>query len=153
MRPQRNPPRASAGFNMFEASIAPSAAGADERVQLIDKQNDLTWADSISLRTAFKRSSYSPSILRTRQHRTEIETDQTLVTERLRDIAGYNSLRQSFDDRRFADAGFANQYRIVFRLVATAPESCADFTVPPMTGSSFPSRASSVRSRAYFANA
>ena len=35
-------PRASAGFSMFEASIAPSgAARADDRVQLVDEDDDV----------------------------------------------------------------------------------------------------------------
>jgi hypothetical protein len=37
---QRNSPRANAGFNIFEASMAFGGAGADQRVQLVDEQHD-----------------------------------------------------------------------------------------------------------------
>src|SRR6266403_915491 len=58
---QRNSPRASAGFNMFEASIAPSAAPAPTKVCSSSmKRMICPCAFSISLRTAFKRSSNSP---------------------------------------------------------------------------------------------
>jgi hypothetical protein len=99
-------------------------------VQFINKQNDLTLGRfdlfEHGLQTIFELA----SILRTCQHRTEIETDQTLVTERLRDIAGYNSLRQAFDDRRFADAGLANQNRIIFRSSREHLNRAPDFIIP-----------------------
>src|SRR6266481_2592798 len=58
---QRNSPRASAGFNMLEASIAPSAAPAPTRVcNSSIKRMIWPWADSISISTAFNLSSNSP---------------------------------------------------------------------------------------------
>ena len=53
-------PRASIGFRIEAASIAPSAApGADERVQLVDEQ-DVSPRVRISFSTFFRRSSKSP---------------------------------------------------------------------------------------------
>ncbi len=58
---QRSSPRASAGFNMLEASIAPSAAPAPTSVcNSSMKRISWPWAFSISFNTAFSLSSNSP---------------------------------------------------------------------------------------------
>src|SRR5205809_722044 len=61
---QRRSPRARAGFSMFEASIAPSAAPAPTSVWSSSMKRITCPLDSsISLSTAFKRSSNSPRYL------------------------------------------------------------------------------------------
>ena len=101
---------------MFDASIAPSARSrADERVQLVDKEDDLTFGfldlSKHGLETIFKFA----AIFCAGEHRTEIETDETFVSQRFGHVARDDSLRQTFDDRRFADARLADQNRIVLR--------------------------------------
>src|SRR5215471_19776294 len=60
----RSSPRARAGLSMFDASIAPSAAPAPTRVWSSSmKRMIVPCASSISLRTAFSRSSNSPRYL------------------------------------------------------------------------------------------
>ena len=57
----RSSPRARAGFSIFEASIAPSAAPAPTRVCSSSMNRTICpCASSISLSTAFSRSSNSP---------------------------------------------------------------------------------------------
>ena len=58
---QRSAPLAKAGFNIFEASIAPSAAPAPTNVcNSSIKRTTSPWAASISFKTAFSLSSNSP---------------------------------------------------------------------------------------------
>ena len=57
----RSSPRAKAGFSMFDASMAPSAAPAPTSVCSSSmKRTIFPWESSISLRMAFSRSSNSP---------------------------------------------------------------------------------------------
>ena len=58
------------GLGRLAASTAPSAAPApDQRMQLVDEQNDAALDSSISLSTAFRRSSNSPRYLSRRSSR------------------------------------------------------------------------------------
>ena len=106
-------------------------------MQLIDKQNDLTLGGfdlfEHSLQTIFELA----AIFRTGQHRTKIKSHQALIPERLRNVAGYDSLRQPFDDRRFTDAGFADQNRIVFGSSREHLNRAPDLIVPADHGIEF----------------
>src|SRR5207244_12543112 len=46
-------------------------------------------------------------------HRAKVERHEALVLETLGDVAVDDALRESLDDRRLADAGLADEYRIV----------------------------------------
>jgi hypothetical protein len=45
----------------------------------------------------------------------EIERDHALVAQRFRNFGLDDALRQAFGDRRFTDAGFADERRVVLR--------------------------------------
>ena len=47
--------------------------------------------------------------------RAHVEREQPLVAQVLRHVAGDDLLRQPFDDRRLADAGLADDHRVVLR--------------------------------------
>ena len=51
------------------------------------------------------------------------------VLERLRHVAGNDAPRETFDDRRLADAGLADEHRIVFRPAREHLHDAADFVV------------------------
>ena len=112
----RSSPRASIGFSMLPASIAPSAAPAPTIV-CSSSMNVMTSPSlsTISFRTAFKRSSNSPRYFEPGDHRAQVQRDHALVLQRLGHVARHDPLRQSLDDRGLAHAGLADQDRVVLR--------------------------------------
>ena len=59
----------------------------------------------------------------------EIEREQLLVGEALRHVAIDDAQRQAFDDRGLADAGLADQHRIVLGPARQHLNGAADFLV------------------------
>ncbi len=77
---QRSSPRASAGFSRFAASTAPSAAPAPTSVCSSSMNSTIRPSESsISLSTAFRRSSNSPRYFEPAIKRAEIERDDRAV--------------------------------------------------------------------------
>jgi hypothetical protein len=88
------------------------AAGADQRVQLVDEQDHVLGAAHFGhdgLDALFELT----AVLRAGDHHREVEHDDALVAQELGHVAVDDVLRQAFDDRRLADAGFAEQHRVV----------------------------------------
>ena len=56
------------------------------------------------------------AILGARYQGTHIEREQGAVLHQLRHVTPDDSLRQPFDDRRLADAGFTDENGVVLRL-------------------------------------
>ena len=150
----RNPPRASAGFNMFEASICPSLAPAPTSVCSSSiKRITSPFDSSISLSTAFSRSSNSP-----RNFAPAIMLARSSATTRL----SFNDSGTSPETTRRASPS-----TIAVLPTPGSPISTGLFFVRrlntcttrrisssrPITGSSLPRRARSVRSFAYFSSA
>src|SRR4249919_1338814 len=111
---QCSSPRASAGLSMLPASIAPSALPAPTIV-CNSSMNRMTLPSCFdrSLSTALSRSSNSPRNF----------------AQALGHFAVDDALRQTFDDRGLADAGFTDQHRIVFRAPLQHLDSAANFLV------------------------
>src|SRR5688572_8873088 len=87
-------------------------ACADERVQLVDEQDDvLVLRDLVHDR--LEALLELTAILRARDDGGHVEREHAVVAERLRALAIGDELRESFDDRRLADAGLADQHRVV----------------------------------------
>ena len=81
----RSSPRASIGFSMLPASIAPSAAPAPTIVCSSSMNVMISPSlSAISFSTAFSRSSNSPRYFAPGDHRAEVERDQALVLQRAR---------------------------------------------------------------------
>ena len=55
------------------------------------------------------------AVLGAGDERAHVERDDPLVLQALGHVAAHDALREPFDDRRLADAGFADEHRIVFR--------------------------------------
>ena len=111
---QRSSPRASIGFSMFEASIEPSAAPAPTTVCSSSMNRMISPSDSCtSLSTAFRRSSNSPRYLAPAMSAPEVEGHQLLVLQRLGHVAGDDALGEALHDRGLADAGLADEHRVV----------------------------------------
>ena len=96
-------------------------ARADNRMQLVDKQDNPAVALLISCKTALRRSSNSPRNLAPAIRSAHIERKMVRFLRVFRHIAAYNPLCQPFGDGRLADAWFADQNRVVLRLAR--PES------------------------------
>ena len=111
---------------MFEASIAPSAAPAPTIVCSSSMKRMTLRARLISSITALIRSSNWPRYLVPRHHEREVERDDLLLVEDLRDVAGGDLLGQALDDRRLADARLADQDRVVLRAPAEDLDHAAD---------------------------
>ncbi len=151
---QCSSPRASIGFRRFEASMAPSAAPAPTTV-CSSSMNRMIWpSESVtSLRTALRRSSNSPRYFApaTRAPRSSD------TTRRSRRPSGTSPRTMRW----------ASPSAIAVLPTPGSPMSTGLFFVRrlstwmtrrisssrPMTGSSTPLRASSVRSRPYFSSA
>ena len=151
---QRRSPRASAGLSMLAASTAPSAPPAPTRVCSSSmKRMTLPAAASISLRTVLSRSSNSP---------------RNFVPA-MRAPRSSARIRFSLSDSGTSPAAMRCAIPSTMAVLPTpgSPISTGLFLVRrertciarrtsssrPMTGSSFPLRASSVRSRVYLASA
>ncbi len=74
------------------------------------------------------------AIFRAGDHGAEIEREQLLVLEAFRNVAVDDAQRQAFDDRGLADAGLADQHRIVLGAPGQHLNGAADFLVAPDHG-------------------
>ena len=129
---QCNSPRASAGLSRLDASIAPSALPAPISV-CISSMNRMM---PPSARRHLLQHGLQPllelaAIFRARDQRAEIERQQLLVLQALRHVAVENAQRQALDDRGLADAGLADQHRIVLGAAGEHLDGAADFLVAP----------------------
>ena len=88
-------------------------ARADDGVQLVDEGDDLPGEFLISVKTAFSRSSNSPRYFAPGHHRGQVEGNQALAAQGLGHVAGDDPLGQALDDGGLADAGLADQHRVV----------------------------------------
>ena len=71
------------------------------------------------------------AILRTGDHRAEVERQELLALQRLRHVAVDDAQRQALDDGGLADAGLADQHRIVLGAAGQHLDGAADFLVAP----------------------
>src|ERR1700730_2049988 len=130
----RSSPRASAGFNMFDASMAPSAAPAPTNVCSSSMNRMIcpsAWV--ISFNTAFKRSSNSPrylaSIVDPCPQGAKIDRYQPLCFQHVRHVARHDALRQALHDGGLSYARFANQNRVVLRPARENLHYAANFFI------------------------
>ena len=127
---QCSSPRASAGFSMLPASIAPSALPAPTMV-CSSSMNTMVWPSSCasSFSTAFRRSSNSPRYLAPASNAAMSSDSTFLPFSDFRHFAVDDALRQTFDDRGLADAGFADQHRVVLGAALQHLDRAADLVV------------------------
>ena len=88
-------------------------AGADHGVKLVDEEDDLTLGVGDLLEDGLEALLELAAILGARHQRTHVEREDLLVLESFRHVATDDALRQPFDDGRLADAGLADEHRIV----------------------------------------
>ena len=96
--------------------------GADERVDLVDEQDDV--AALVDLLEHFLQALLEvTAVARTRHQRAEVERVDLLVLQCLRDLAVGDVQRQALHDGRLTNAGLTDEHRVVLR---TAREDLHD---------------------------
>ena len=115
-------------------------AGADDGVQLVDEQDDLRPADSVHfLEHGLEPLLELAAVLGPGDQRAHVERDDALVLQPLGHVAADDALGQPFDDGRLADAGLADQHRVVLGAPADSTWMTRRISSSrPMTGSSLP---------------
>src|SRR5207237_10565714 len=105
-------------------------ARADDRMQLVDEENDLTFGALDLVQDRLESLLELAAVLGARQKRADVERPYALALQAFRDVAGDNPLREPFDDRRLADAGIADQHRVVLRAPRQYLDHAPDLLVP-----------------------
>ena len=113
----RSSPRASIGFSRLRrVDGALGRAGADDRVQLVDEEDDLALGRVlISCEHGLEPLLELAAVLRAGEQRADVERPDALALQPLGHVAGDDPLGEPLDDRRLADAGLADQHRVVLR--------------------------------------
>ena len=127
---QCSSPRASIGFSMLPASIAPSAApGADDRVQLVDEQQDPPLGRLDLLQHGLQALLELAAVLGAGHERAHVEREDGLVLQPLGHVAAHDALGEALDDRGLADAGVADEHRVVLGLAREDLDHAPDLRV------------------------
>ena len=69
------------------------------------------------------------AVLRAGEERADVERPHALALQALGDVAGDDALGEPLDDRRLADAGLADQHRVVLRAAREHLDHAADLLV------------------------
>ncbi|MNL39554.1 hypothetical protein D3C87_1618390 [compost metagenome] len=88
-------------------------ARADQRMHLVDEQDDIAVFGLHFVEHALQPLFEFAAILGTGNQRAHVERHQLLVLQAFRHVAIDDTKRQTFGDRRLADAGFADQHGVV----------------------------------------
>ena len=89
-------------------------AGADERVDLVDEQQDVA-AGLDLLEHLLQALLEVAAVAAAGDEGAEVERVELLVAQRVGDVVGDDLLGEALDDRRLADARLADQHRVVLR--------------------------------------
>ncbi|OQC18873.1 MAG: hypothetical protein BWX69_03180 [Planctomycetes bacterium ADurb.Bin069] len=104
-------------------------AGADDGVQLVDEENDAAVAADDLAEHGLEPFLELAAELGAGHQRAHVEGEDGLVLEPLGHVAPHDALREPLDDGGLADAGFADQDRIVLGLAGEHANRAADFGV------------------------
>ena len=88
------------------------STGTDERVDLVDEQHDVP-ARLDLLEHLLQTLLEVTTVAGTRNERAQVEGVDLLVTQGFGNVAAHDGLTQALDDGRLADAGLADQHRVV----------------------------------------
>mmetsp|Transcript_75078 Transcript_75078/g.208782 ORF Transcript_75078/g.208782 Transcript_75078/m.208782 type:complete len:264 (-) Transcript_75078:400-1191(-) len=113
------------------SSVHRTAAGArpHDGVYLIDERNDLPIRRLDFGQHGLEALLEIASVLGAGHHAADVERDDLLVLERLRHVLLDDSAREALDDRRLADAGLADDHRIVLGTPRQDLDNAPDFVV------------------------
>ena len=106
-------------------------AGAHDRVQLVDEGDHVALGVGDLLQDRLEPLFELAPVLGPGQHRPEVERDHPLALQALGDVALHDAVGQALDDGRLADAGLADQDRVVLRPARQHLDHAADLLVAP----------------------
>ena len=129
----RSSPRASIGLSMLPASIAHSPVAPAPTTVCSSSMKVTTWPVGVLdlLEHGLEPLLELAAVLRAGHHGGEVEGDQALAPQRLRDVAGDDALGEPLDDGGLADAGLADQHRVVLGPPRQHLDDAADLGVAP----------------------
>ena len=104
-------------------------AGADDGVQLVDEGDDLALGVGDLLEDRLQPLLELAPVLGAGHHGAEVEGQQPLVLEALGDVAVDDAVGQALDDGRLADAGLADEDRVVLGPAGQDLDDPADLLV------------------------
>ena len=104
-------------------------AGADDRVQLVEEQDDRAAGVGDLFQDALQPLLELASIGRSCDQGAHVQRDHAAVAQRLGDVAGDDPLGEALDDRGLAHAGLADQHGVVLRAPAEHLDHAADLVV------------------------
>jgi len=104
-------------------------AGANERVQLVDKDDGAAFILGEFIQYSLQALFEFAAILGARDQRGEIKHEQFLVLERFGYFAVDDALGEAFDNGGLAHARLADQYRIILGAALQHLDRAADFVV------------------------
>ena len=104
-------------------------AGADDRVQLVDEEDDPAVRVLDLGQHRLQPLLELAAVLRAREQRADVERPDATVLQAFGHVARDDPLREPFGDRRLADAGLADQDRVVLRAAAEDLDHAADLLV------------------------
>ena len=106
-------------------------AGADDRVQLVDEEDDLALGVLDLLEHGLEPLLELAAVLRAGEQRADVERPDALALQALGDVAGDDALGEALDDRGLADARVADQHGVVLRAAREHLDDAADLLVAP----------------------
>ena len=109
-------------------------AGAHQRVELVDEQDDLALAPDDFLQERLETVLEFAAVFRPRQHRAQVQRNHPLVFESFRHVARHDAARQPFGNGGFAHAGLADQDGIVLGAARQHLHHAADLGIAPDHG-------------------
>ena len=103
--------------------------GTDDLMEFVDKEDDFAFGALDFFDGAFEAFFKFTAEATAGEHAAEIKAEDALAEEQVRHIARSDFLRQAFDDGGLADAGFADQHRVVFGAAAEHLDDAQDFGI------------------------
>ena len=104
-------------------------AGADDGVQLVDEQQDPSLRGLDLLQHGLEPLLELAAVLGAGEERAHVEGEHGLVLQPLGHVAAHDPLREALHDRRLADAGIADEHRVVLGLARQDLDHAADLGV------------------------
>src|SRR3954468_683605 len=124
-------PRASIGLRMLAGAVAPPPApGPDEGVDLVDEQDDVA-AGADLLEDLLQPLLEVTAVAGTGDEGTEVQGVELLVLQRLGHLALDDGLREALHDGGLADAGLADEDRVVLGAAREHLHDPLDLLGPP----------------------
>ncbi len=103
--------------------------GADDRVQLVEEEDDLALRLLHLGQHRFQPLLELAAVFGAGQQRADVERDHAAVAQALGHVAVDDPLRQALDDRGLADTGIADQHRVVLGPPGEHLDHAADLLV------------------------